>query len=1149
MSDIVEIIHKLTFDLNDDGINKAIQKLKEQSAGIDELKKKEQELTATMRKGNALSVNEMQRLSNERIKVRKLIEQETQALRQNFTENTKLQSAIKGEIGLIEQLETRIKTLTQQRRSLTNPGDIALYTNSIKKARTELASLTGTDSKTGALGGIMGSSLVNNLGQGLLYGLGIGGGFGIVTRLTSEMVNFATASAQAYREIEGVRVAFERMGNAEQRLQQLRDATRGTVSDLQLMQFAVQSRNYEVPLNKIAGLFEFARNRARETGLSVDYLVNSIVVGIGRESPKILDNLGINVRTVREEFNRTGDYATAVFNVIADQGAGAASTMTTLADEADRLNAELENMQARIGEDFAKLGTRAKALGMDLFTFFKALIDPMGEEARLVNRELLGIEGTSQLAKTNAAIEATEQAREQERKINEQADMLYKSQFEQFAKEIESADWEHKQRLIGQQEELYKQLLNVSKSGALSLLSLQRANASFVEETGQKKDVNIALGTSKQMPIWALSTLSGEDLQEAQKDVTKFRQSQTAFDRANLDLADKYQGEITRLLELMGLKKEKSNKKNINLERQLWQQLNQLAREGSLLYLRDVSESDTSILEQRINIQRQAALEAINIQENAAREQGALNERTEALFGEIRRKINENFDLQITKDKEKWYRDRLDQENAFYSRMLQMDVQQLQARLKLMSEEGEDTLKHRQAIADADLQLKLQQNSEAYDSAIENARKLGKDTTDIDKQYADEEILIRENAKREKLRIEEEYYQERMKLADVANKLLLQEIQDEAQIEINSELDKFENKEQGLNKYNRNKARAQQRAHRANLRELKRIADEEVALAEQNLNRLLNNPGASGIDIAVARTRLGAARVRQGQAAENAVMLARPRTGFGRFIHGQEDPEQTIQERRIENLNNWVSAWQTASQSIIGALNNIYQAQIASLDAEIAIRSKRVDEAIRLAELGNTEVLRIERDRMDAAIRERERVARRQIAINSALQVSESLVAIASAAGQSGAGAIVIVPAVIAAIAAGFAAVSALANNSPAFRDGVVDFQGKGTGTSDSNTVRISKGESVITADATKKNRDILEAMNKGQVFSIPRITPAEKNTGATRLELKGVENKLDRMIEAYEQTGVNVDARLDEQGFRMRTERNASKNKSRYRR
>jgi hypothetical protein len=51
-----------------------------------------------------------------------------------------------------------------------------------------------------------------------------------------------------------------------------------------------------------------------------------------------------------------------------------------------------------------------------------------------------------------------------------------------------------------------------------------------------------------------------------------------------------------------------------------------------------------------------------------------------------------------------------------------------------------------------------------------------------------------------------------------------------------------------------------------------------------------------------------------------------------------------------------------------------------------------------------------------------------------------------------------------------------------AFATGVEDFQGKGTGTSDSNIIAFSNHESVVTAKGTAENRGLVTAMNDGTV-------------------------------------------------------------------
>jgi tape measure domain-containing protein len=50
------------------------------------------------------------------------------------------------------------------------------------------------------------------------------------------------------------------------------------------------------------------------------------------------------------------------------------------------------------------------------------------------------------------------------------------------------------------------------------------------------------------------------------------------------------------------------------------------------------------------------------------------------------------------------------------------------------------------------------------------------------------------------------------------------------------------------------------------------------------------------------------------------------------------------------------------------------------------------------------------------------------------------------------------------------------------FKDGVIDLQGPGTGTSDSINARLSKGESVITADATSNSMNLLKAINDRKI-------------------------------------------------------------------
>lgn len=171
-----------------------------------------------------------------------------------------------------------------------------------------------------------------------------------------KIVSFAKETSKLAAEAEGVQKAFKRIADVNT-LNELRDATRGTVSDLELMKAAVQANNFEIPLSQMGKLLEFAHQRAKDTGQSVDYLVNSIVMGIGRKSPLILDNLGISAVKLRSELKGLGtetastmDIAAAVAKIAAEEMKKVSDTTLTSAERQAQLNAQWENTKISVGD-------------------------------------------------------------------------------------------------------------------------------------------------------------------------------------------------------------------------------------------------------------------------------------------------------------------------------------------------------------------------------------------------------------------------------------------------------------------------------------------------------------------------------------------------------------------------------------------------------------------------------------------------------------------------------------------------------------------------------------------------------------------------------------------------------------------------------
>jgi len=166
----------------------------------------------------------------------------------------------------------------------------------------------------------------------------------------AKLAQFGKQLLQLALEAEGVETAFKKITNSERVLVDLKKATKGTVSELELMKQAITAQNFNIPLDALAKGLAFATQRAADTGQSVDYLVNSFTVGLGRKSILILDNLGISALELKEAVKETGDFAAGVAVVIDKNMAGYADQVETADVKLKRMNATLEDTKLLAGK-------------------------------------------------------------------------------------------------------------------------------------------------------------------------------------------------------------------------------------------------------------------------------------------------------------------------------------------------------------------------------------------------------------------------------------------------------------------------------------------------------------------------------------------------------------------------------------------------------------------------------------------------------------------------------------------------------------------------------------------------------------------------------------------------------------------------------
>ena len=168
-------------------------------------------------------------------------------------------------------------------------------------------------------------------------------------KMTGSISETIDKSVELAEAADGVAHAFEKIGTADY-LQELRAATKNTVSDIELMKAAVKAKDFRIPLEDLGKYLSFAQLKAQQTGQELDYMVDSIVTGLGRQSPQILDNLGLSAAEISEKTKETGDFMKGVAKIVEKNLAQAGETYISAADRATQRTVDLQNAQLVLGK-------------------------------------------------------------------------------------------------------------------------------------------------------------------------------------------------------------------------------------------------------------------------------------------------------------------------------------------------------------------------------------------------------------------------------------------------------------------------------------------------------------------------------------------------------------------------------------------------------------------------------------------------------------------------------------------------------------------------------------------------------------------------------------------------------------------------------
>lgn len=186
-------------------------------------------------------------------------------------------------------------------------------------------------------------------------------------------LDFILDSAKLNANFRQVEDSFQNIAesageSANDLLAAMRRASKGTMDTVSMMKNAARANLFGLPLEKMAQLMEIAIASAKATGQSVEYMFDSLVLGIGRVSPKIIDNLGImmDIGIVYRDFAATlgktaeklteAEQKQAILNAVLERGGEIIkkvnSSAMTDAERWQALTAAITDLKTVMGHDF-----------------------------------------------------------------------------------------------------------------------------------------------------------------------------------------------------------------------------------------------------------------------------------------------------------------------------------------------------------------------------------------------------------------------------------------------------------------------------------------------------------------------------------------------------------------------------------------------------------------------------------------------------------------------------------------------------------------------------------------------------------------------------------------------------------------------------
>lgn len=188
--------------------------------------------------------------------------------------------------------------------------------------------------------------------------------------------NLAEQAAQFEQSKNAFKSMATSMGaDAEKLYATLREKSAGLIDEKSLTESANRAMSLGIPVEKLGDLMEIARAKARDMGISASQAFNDIATGVGRASPKILDNLGLMLKVgaanekMAESLGKTVEQLTdkeknmALLNATLEAGKEALErydlTQLTTKEKMEKLTATIKTLQLYMGQGLIRAAAGA----------------------------------------------------------------------------------------------------------------------------------------------------------------------------------------------------------------------------------------------------------------------------------------------------------------------------------------------------------------------------------------------------------------------------------------------------------------------------------------------------------------------------------------------------------------------------------------------------------------------------------------------------------------------------------------------------------------------------------------------------------------------------------------------------------------------